>query len=204
MSKARSLTLDHSQQASSTQAQEASALDLSTRERFEDAVRPLWPRLYRACLVRTGQPSQAEDLLQSALIKAYTHRHSFENRGSLTGWLLHIIKNEHIELCRKEARRRSILDTISSWLEPLLSPEPCETPEELAQAHIESTLLLECIHTLEEPFRTIIFLCDIEEMSQQEIAQLLDIPIGTIKSRHARGRARLLAELQARTTKRSS
>lgn len=202
MPKARSIALHPSPQASAEPAP-ALALDLSTRERFEEAVRPLWPRLYRACLVRTGQPSLAEDLLQSALIKAYTHRHSFEHRGSLTGWLLHIIKNEHIELCRKEARRRSILDTISSWFEPILSPEPSETPEALAQAHIESTLLLECIHTLEEPFRTIIFLCDIEELPQQEVAQLLNIPIGTVKSRHARGRARLLTELQART-KRSS
>lgn len=198
MSKATSLklhladvTLEHAQQQSIS-------VDLSTRERFEAAVRPLWPRLYRACLARTAHPSTAEDLLQASLIKAYTHRHSYEGRGSLLGWLLHIVQNEHIEHCRKEARRRTIFQTVSAWLEPLLEPAPSPDPEQIAQLHIEYEHLLEALQSLPEQFRTIVTLCDIEEMPQDEVASLLDIPIGTVKSRHARGRARLLLALQQR------
>lgn len=170
------------------------ALMARGRTGFQEAITPLVPRLFRLCMALTGVPDQAEDLLQASLVKAYLGRESFAGRGSLAAWLAGIVRREHGEVMRTTARRRSLLraayEHVGDLLADLSGSAPPD-PESWTCTRQEAGMLLACVNELAEPFRTIIWLCDIEELGYEEVAQLLDLPVGTVKSRHARGRARL-------------
>ncbi len=173
---------------------------LQTREDFERAVTPLFDRLYRFCMVRLGDPTRAEDLLQASLIRAYTHRASYQGRGSILGWLFQIIRHEHAEQARRAARQRSLMEVVRERVQPWMEDWWGEdaTPEAQLETQVAAHVLLECIQALPEAYRDVVHLCDMEEMSIEEVGALLNIPSGTVKSRHARGRARLATLVRAR------
>lgn len=180
---------------------QAGAVAMATREDFEAAMAPLLPRLFRFCVALTGAPDQAEDLLQSSLLKAYQRRDSFAGRGSLAAWVGGIIRHENEEIVRKTARRRSLLDRAMQEVYNLfdtISASPTPDPETWMSSHQQAGMLLACVHELPEPYRTIVWLCDIEELSYEEVAEMVNIPVGTVKSRHARGRQRLRRSLEHR------
>ncbi|HWN69102.1 MAG TPA: RNA polymerase sigma factor, partial [Haliangium sp.] len=161
----------------------------------------LLPRLFRLCVALTGAPDQAEDLLQVSLLKAYQRRRSYEGRGTLSAWLAGIIRHENEEIVRKSARRRSLLDRAMQEVYNLfdtISSSPPPNPETWVCSHEQAGMLLSCVHELPEPYRTIIWLCDIEELSYEEVAEMVNIPVGTVKSRHARGRQRLKRSIERR------
>jgi len=170
---------------------------------FEAEVEPLLPRLHRLCLTLCRNKEEAEDLLQDALVRAYLHRESYQGRGPMFGWLCGIVRNQFVESRRAAARRRSLLDSVlegaSSVLGSLFTGG-VEQPDPEAQAcqSQQSALLLRCLHTLPEKYRLVILLCDVEELGHDEVADILEVPVGTVKSRHSRGRAQLGAVFQAR------
>lgn len=173
-----------------------------SRERFEAEVAPLMPQLHRLCLALCRERQEAEDLLQDSLVRAYLHRESFQARGSLLGWLCGIIRNQFVENRRAVARRRTLLETVlegaSSVLGSLFTggSEPPD-PEVLLGQSEQSALLLRCLHTLPEKFRLVVLLCDVEELGYEEASSILGVPVGTVKSRHFRGRAQLSAAFKA-------
>lgn len=182
-------------------ASEAAPVQLLTRQDFEVAIIPLVPRLYRLCIALTGSRDQAEDLLQTSLLKAYQRRASYAGRGNFAAWLGGVIRHEHDEIIRRTARRRSLLDRALQEVYNLfdtLSGVPAPDPESWTSSHEQAALLLECVHELPEPYRTAVWLCDIEELTYEEVAEMLSIPIGTVKSRHARGRKQLRRNLERR------
>lgn len=167
-----------------------------THADFTRIVAPHLPQLYRLSLILSRDATEAEDLLQNALVKAYVHRASYAGRGSLSAWLYGIVRNERMETVRSNRRRRSLLEAALARFADLfedLSPEGAAptNPELAAMAQQESELLLACLRRVPEPYRTVVYLCDVEERSYEEVAELLDAPLGTIKSRHARGRVKL-------------
>jgi RNA polymerase sigma-70 factor, ECF subfamily len=164
--------------------------------RFESEVAPLLPQLHRLCLTLCRDPQEAEDLFQDALVNAYLHRDTFEGRGSFFGWLCGIVRNQFIENRRALARRRSLLEAVlqgaSSVLGSLFTGGVEQLSPELQACHSQqAALLLRCLHALPEKFRLVVLLCDVEELSYEEVALILGIPVGTVKSRHSRGRAQL-------------
>ena len=173
-----------------------------TRKRFEAEVQPLLPRLHRLCLTLCRDKQEAEDLLQDALVRAYVHRESYEQRGSLFGWLCGIVRNQFIETRRAAARRRSLLDSVlegaSSVLGSLFTGGVEQRdPEARVCSSEEAELMLRCLHALPEKFRLVVLLCDVEELGYEEVSAALGIPVGTVKSRHFRGRAQLGAAFKA-------
>lgn len=165
------------------------------REEFEAAVRPVLPRLFRFCMALTGRADQADDLFQNTLIKAYTNASSYEGRSELGVWLCGIAWHEHLELKRTEARRRGLFEQFVNACSAALGfgSEKTEdkTPETLLTDGQNHDRLLRCLQTLPEEFRAVVVLCDIEELGYDRAAEILGIPKGTVKSRHARGRVRL-------------
>lgn len=165
------------------------------REEFETAVRPVLPRLFRFCVALTGRADQADDLFQNTLIKAYTNASSFEGRSELGVWLCGIAWHEHLEVRRTEARRRGLfehfIDACSAALGFGSEKSENQTPETLLNDGQNHHQLLRCLQTLPEEFRAVVVLCDIEELGYDRAAEILGIPKGTVKSRHARGRVRL-------------
>lgn len=165
-----------------------------TRAQFEAAVRPVLPSLYRFCLSLCGDRDRADDLFQNAVLKAYLNAASFEGRSDLVVWLCGIARNEHLELRRTEARRRGLFERfVGACADALGLHADVEQPSPEAAAMLgqESALLLACLQQIPEEFRTAVVLCDIEGLGYDRAAEVLGVPRGTVKSRHARGRARL-------------
>lgn len=168
-----------------------------TAEQFEAAVAPHLPRLYRFALALGRNRSDAEDAIQDALVKAYLHLDQFDGRGELFGWLCGIVRNEVFEARRTAARRRGLLDQVLEGCTSVLGSmftggTPAPDPEERACMTDQAARLLHALRQVPEQFRMVVLLCDVENLSYDEVSQVLEIPIGTVKSRHARGRARLL------------
>lgn len=166
----------------------------TSRAQFEAAVRPELPRLYRFCLSLCGNADQADDIFQNAILKAYLNASSFEGRSDLGVWLCGIARNEYLEVRRTEARRRGIFERVVEAAADVLglSPERApKTPEAAAILSEDTDLLLACLQEVPEEFRAVVVLCDIEDLGYDKAAEILGIPKGTVKSRHARGRARL-------------
>ncbi|PTL76032.1 RNA polymerase sigma factor [Vitiosangium sp. GDMCC 1.1324] len=166
------------------------------RARFEAEVEPLLPRLHRLCLTLCRDKQEAEDLLQDALVRAYLHQDSYQQRGSFFGWLCGIVRNQFIENRRAVARRRSLLDSVLEGATSVLGSlftGGVEQPDPEAQVcqSEEAELMMRCLHTLPEKFRLVVLLCDVEELGYEEVSEALGIPMGTVKSRHHRGRAQL-------------
>lgn len=154
------------------------------------------PKLHRFCLTLCRDRLEAEDLLQDSLVRAFLRRDSYQGRGTFLGWLCGIIRNQFIENRRAATRRRSLLDAVLEGATSVLgalftggTEQP--DPEVQACGSQQAAQMLRCLHALPEKFRMVVLLCDVEEFGHEEVAAILEIPVGTVKSRHARGRAQL-------------
>ncbi|MFY1832376.1 RNA polymerase sigma factor [Myxococcus fulvus] len=165
-----------------------------SRERFEAEVEPLLPRLHRFCLAVCRDRQEAEDVLQDTLVRAYVHR-ELEGPPSLA-WLCGIARNQFLEHRRSSARRRSLLESVLEGASSVLGSlfvGGVEQPDPEARlcGCEEAELLMACLRAMPEKFRLVVLLCDVEELAHDEVARVLGLPVGTVKSRHSRGRARL-------------
>lgn len=159
-------------------------------------------RVYNLALRIMGDPHAADDAAQEAFISAYKALKRFRG-GSFRSWLLRIVTNA----CYDELRRRKRQPTLSfEDLNPLEDPEQqdssgfleseAETPEEAA-AHSElARALEECLQGLPVEFRTVAVLIDVQGHDYREASQVIDVPLGTIKSRLARARLKMQECLQ--------
>ena len=140
-------------------------------------------RRYARSLVRSG--ADADDLVQDALVRAYEKRSSFRSGGNLKAWLLSILHNTHVDRLRANAARR--LDAMEE-LEPhsAILPARQETAAEVAD-------IRRAFEALPQEQRAALHLVAVEELSYQQAAAALDIPVGTLMSRISRARARLRA-----------
>jgi len=152
-------------------------------------------QLYSAAMRMTRNPSDAEDLVQETFLKAYRAYHTFEEGTNLKAWLYRILTNTYINKYRKESRRPSEVDL--GAVEDLYlyrnigSEELVEaagtTEERVLDGLVESDIK-KAVEDLPENFRLPVLLADLEGFSYKEIAEILDIPIGTVMSRLRRGR----------------
>jgi RNA polymerase sigma-70 factor (ECF subfamily) len=177
-------------------SQAAPPEDPVLRERFEREVLPLLPNLYGAALRLTRNPQDAEDLVQEAYLRAYRGFAGFREGTNLRAWMYRILTNTFINSYRKKQREPatvSAADDTSDWFlydrigssgaEPSAEAEVLERiPDEDVQRALE---------VLPEGFRMAVLLADVEGFSYKEIAEILDIPIGTVMSRLHRGRKAL-------------
>lgn len=168
----------------------------SERVAFEASVKPLLPQLYRLCLILCRDSDEADDLLQNSLVKAFMNAEAYAGKSDLVGWLCGIVRNEHLESRRTASRRWSILDAVLDGCTAVLgsiftggSEEP--SPEDKAIVNQQWGSLLKCLHELPVDYRMVVLLCDVEELGYDRAAEILGVPVGTVKSRHARGRAKL-------------
>lgn len=164
---------------------------------FNELVLTYQHRLYNLAYRILGDPAAAADATQEALISAYRKLHAFRG-GSFLSWLLRIVANR----CYDELRRRKRRPTVS-WeafgetdeANPALINGGA-SPEERAERAELSRVLQKGILSLPPDQRVVLVLSDVEGMSYAEIAEAVGIPVGTVKSRLARARARLRDFLQ--------
>ena len=151
--------------------------------------------LYRVALRLTGNPSDADDLVQETMLKAYRAWDQYEKGTNAKAWLLTILRHAFINEYRRKTQHPETVDLDS--IEPFaVFPEvQDEDPQGAFFDRIVDDEVLRAIDKLPEAFRETLVLSDVEGMSYQEIAGILEIPVGTVKSRLFRARHLLQAKL---------
>ncbi len=168
-----------------------------TRAAFEAEALGALDSLYRTALRLTRMPADAEDLVQDTYLKAFRAMDSFEPGTNLRAWLFTILHNSARNRARDSARETVIVD--SDVVERASDGSVHATPETPETELLRDTLAPElqaAVDALPEAFRQPVWLRDVEEFSYREIADILDIPIGTVMSRLSRGRRLLFDRLQ--------
>lgn len=168
-----------------------------SRESYDAIYEEYAPYVYNLAYRYTGNKADAEDLTQEAMVRVYRFMDSFRG-GSFRSWLYRIVSNLFFTRFRKEKRlpRQSLErvlsngDTIEEAL-PDVSDDPAELVEQRGmQDHVQQAL-----HSLPDHFRTAVVLRDVEGLAYEEIASVLDVPLGTVRSRISRGRELFRSEL---------
>ena len=161
--------------------------------------------LYRTARRLSRDQAEAEDLVQETYLKAFRAADRFEPGTNLRAWLFTILHNTARNRARDRARDAVIVDTEAveraAEQDPRGSPgvpgTPVETPETLLVRAALAPELQAAIDELPDSFRQAVWLRDVEEFSYSEIADMLEIPIGTVMSRISRGRKALFDRLTA-------
>jgi len=167
-------------------------------EAFEELIAPYMQKVYNLALRLSRNPEDASDLAQEALLRAFVSLRDFRGECAFSTWLYRITFN----VCRDEARRRRRHPSLSLD-EPLASGEgeksprqlisPTGDPVEEVETREVRDAIWEGIRSLSPEFRAVLVLRDIEGLAYEEIAQVLDISLGTVKSRLNRARNALKA-----------
>lgn len=155
--------------------------------------------LYNYALHITVNPVDAEDLVQETYLKAYRFFNSFEQGTNCKAWLFKIMKNNYINMFRKNAKEPGMVDY--DYIKDFYHTIKAEQSD---TAHIDGDYFHSLLHeevyqalqSLPEEFREVIQLCDIEGFTYEEIANMVESPIGTIRSRLYRGRKLLRTQLE--------
>ncbi|MET8943217.1 RNA polymerase sigma factor SigM [Streptomyces sp. NPDC004542] len=157
---------------------------------FGELVRRHRDRLWAVALRTLRDREEAADAVQDALVSAYRAAHTFRGQSAVTTWLHRITVNACLDRARKAASRKTAPVDDTERLEQLLEPhEAASGPAERNDLHRQ---LLEALGTLPPEQRAALVLVDMQGYPVAEAARVLDVPTGTVKSRCARGRARLL------------
>jgi RNA polymerase sigma-70 factor (ECF subfamily) len=165
---------------------------------FAEQAMPLMSSLYTAALRMTRNPADAEDLVQETYLKAYRAFASFQEGTNLKAWLYRILTNTYINAYRAKKRRPEQADVddvedlyLYRRLGGLEGATAGRSAEDELLDHLTEGEVKEALEELPEQFRMAVLLADVEGFSYKEIAEILDIPIGTVMSRLHRGRRAL-------------
>ncbi len=184
--------------ATTADATDTAVRPADPRQDFEQRVRPYLAQLYPAALRMTRNPSDAEDLVQETLAKAYRGYGQFTPGTNLRAWLHKILANTFINTYRKRKREPVItpgVDPGDDWQaghDPLAVARSAEAE---ALDRLTDSDVLTALRDLPADFRTAIYLADIEGYPYREVAAMMGTPIGTVMSRLHRGRDRLRRHL---------
>jgi RNA polymerase sigma-70 factor (ECF subfamily) len=164
------------------------------RDAFERQAEKVFPSVFGTALRLTRSREEAEDLAQEAIVRAYEAFDRFDG-SNFKAWMLRIVTNLYINKYRSRQRGpqlNSLDDEIAA--EPVAAEG--EIPDRILFDNALGTEVEEALGKVPADFRTAVVLSDIEGLSYQEIAEATGVPIGTVRSRLARGRAMLRRFLQ--------
>ncbi|GAB4461695.1 MAG: sigma-70 family RNA polymerase sigma factor SigH [Armatimonadaceae bacterium] len=181
------------------------------RRMFERVILPHEQSLFGPAMALTRSTSDAEDLVQETLVRAFDRFHTFRADGSPRAWLHTIMRNLFFNTYRKKSREPKQVSL--EYFEPATSgmnggatgiareiaPQQPTTasPERQVLSQMEGAALLEAVKALPAEYRQVVVMADIQGMPYQEIADRLEIPVGTVRSRLSRGRERVRRALFA-------
>ena len=172
------------------------------RKSFEAEVKPHLDTVYAAALRLTRSPSDAEDLVQDSLVRAYRFYDRFEAGTNFKAWLLRIQMNTFVNRYRRRQRERNVFEgpmatTVGEGAVSRASMRALTDPVGEAQRSLIAQEITSAFDALSEESRAMVLLADVEELSYREIADVVGCPIGTVMSRLHRARKQLQASLGA-------
>jgi RNA polymerase sigma-70 factor (ECF subfamily) len=175
---------------------------MADQEQFAELAMPYMDALYSAALRMTRNPSDAEDLVQETYLRAYRGFPGFQEGTNLKAWLYKILTNTFINIYRAKKRRPEQVDLddtedfyLYRKLGGLEAVESQRTPESEVLDQMPEAVVKEALEALPEQFRMAVLLADVEGFSYKEIAEITEVPIGTVMSRLHRGRKQLQKRL---------
>jgi RNA polymerase sigma-70 factor (ECF subfamily) len=165
---------------------------MAERDDFATEAMQYAPQLYSAALRMTRNRSDAEDLVQETYLRAYRSFHTFDTGTNLRAWLFRILTNTFINTYRAKQRRpveSDLGDVEDLYLYKRISNiETSRSAEDTLFDLFTDDEVKQALEDLPENFRLPVLLADVEDFSYKEIAEILDIPMGTVMSRLHRGR----------------
>jgi len=182
----------------SAASQAAATASNAKQKDFEREAVPHMDVLYNYALRMTGNEDDASDLLQETYLKAYRFWDKYEKGTNIRAWLFRIMKNSYINRYRKESKEPDTVDydEVKNFYNTIRheSVDPNDLQERLFGNLLEDDVA-EALESLPEDLKTVVILCDIEGFTYEEIAEFVECPIGTVRSRLHRGRKMLQAKL---------
>jgi RNA polymerase sigma-70 factor, ECF subfamily len=157
----------------------------TSSEEFEQLALPLLDPLYNFARWLCRDPDEAKDLVQETFAKALKGFGGFRSGTNFRAWIFRILRNTFLT-SRSGLEKQQTAQPEENQLEEIVVSH--DTPELLLIRRAEKELVQAAIESLPVAFREVILLADIEEMKYQEVAETLDIPVGTVMSRLARAR----------------
>ena len=163
------------------------------RRALDDLLRRHLDRIHAVCARVVGSGGDADDAAQNAMISIVRSLDRFDGRAAFSTWAYRIATNAALDELRRRKRRPHLHAVNEGGEEP---PEPRDPlAHRSVDAVVDRMAIDEALATLPEEFRAAVVLCDVSELDYAEIAETLGVPVGTVKSRIARGRALLVEEL---------
>lgn len=176
----------------STTSEVASEPDAPDPDDLQELVTEYSDAVYRLALSIVRDPSLAEDIAQETMVKAWIALPTLRNRAARRGWILRIAHNTSISTVR--SRRAVVMD-------PHDFPEPMTDPEGSVESRVQGEAVMddfvEALDELDELSRSIVVLREVEGLSYDEIVQILEVPLPTVKTRLLRARRRLGASMRS-------
>ncbi|MEM7093446.1 MAG: sigma-70 family RNA polymerase sigma factor [Actinomycetota bacterium] len=175
---------------------------MANPENFAEDAMPFMNQLFATAMRMTRNRSDAEDLVQETFLKGYRAYERFEEGTNLRAWLFRILTNNYINTYRKKQRRPTqtdLEDVQDLYLYRRLGGNELASIGRSAEDELFDQItdgdIIEALEELPEQYRTAVMLADVEGFAYKEIAEILDIPIGTVMSRLHRGRKKLQEQL---------
>ncbi len=155
---------------------------------YESLVREYEPLAFRAAYLITHDEHEAADAAQDAFVRAYRALHSFKLDQPFRPWLLRIVTNQALNRAKSEQRRALMAERFA---QEMMTSQDIPAPERAAVEHEQNERLLQAVRQLDGDEQALIALRYFLELPEREVAQALNVPLGTVKSRLHRTLARL-------------
>ena len=165
------------------------------QEMFQNDMVPHMDVLYGYAVYLTGDREEAHDLLQETFLKAFRFYDKFEQGSNAKAWLYRIMRNTYINDYRRVKRTPDIVEYDEQISAYQMIKHDTKRPDEIETEMFEDEIA-SAISSLPEKFKSVIYLRDVEDLPYEEIAEALEIPIGTVRSRLHRARAILFEKLK--------
>lgn len=167
---------------------------------FEETAMPHADALFGAAMRMTRDRSQAEDLVQETLLRAFRFWHKFQRGTNIKAWLFRIQTNLFINRYRKKQNESKVMDgrSVDDMLDRFAAEESTWIPTDVREDFLKQVLgdeVIEALDKLPFEFRMTVLLADMHDFSYKEIAEVLECPVGTVMSRLHRARKMLQAQL---------
>jgi RNA polymerase sigma-70 factor (ECF subfamily) len=176
------------------------AEELNQRKKdFEAEAVPHMKLLYNYALRMTSNQLEADDLVQDTYLRAFRFFHKFEKGTNCKAWLFRIMKNCYINKYRRNKKEPSKVDyeDVENFYDSIR--DEVVDPNDLEYKVFSNLLdddVTNALNSLQDDYKTVVILCDLEGLSYEEIAEFLNVPIGTVRSRLHRGRKILQRKLR--------
>lgn len=167
---------------------------------FEDLLRKSYRQAYSFAARLTGNPSEAEDLVQETFLRAYRFFHRYDENLPFTNWLYRIMSNAHIDAVRRKGRikTQSMEQPGVNGVVTVELPDLDSSPDRTLMESTMNENVQHALSTMTPEFRTAVLLADVEGMAYEEIAEVMKTSVGTVRSRIHRGRKQLRSYLLKR------